>query len=660
MSSRGLLAAAILVSCGLTGCGGGGEQTSAPSSIQQTYAIGGSITGLSAQGLVLQDNGGDNLTVPAGTTNFTFATPIATGGTYAVTVMSSPANTTCSIAQGSGTVAAANITNIRVTCTANSETPPTTYTIGGSISGLTGSGLVLQDNGGDNLTVPSGATSFTFATSIATGRTYAVTVMSSPANMTCSIAQGSGTVAAANITNIRVTCTANSGTPPTTYSIGGSISGLTGSGLVLSLNSGNSLLIVAASAQVFTFTRMFVAGTNFSVTVQSQPTNETCTVMNGTGTVGAANVTNVVVSCSGRFVYVANATDGTTGDVSQFSIDAATGALSAIASGIVTAGTNPSGIAVNFAVPNTPEVYVANATSADITAFAFFTTSAGGSTAGALFGPIDTLIVDPNNPPVPNLAAPIAVTRSGAFLFAAASGTASPRDAIYGFTLDQAGNLSIAADSTTVTGGAVSGLTIDPTSTLLFATTSATNHLDVYSIASGANLTAIANSPFATGVDPQRIAVWPKSTSTAGFVYTANRGDNTITAFSYSSSQGSLKLQPATTYSTGKAPLGITIDPTGTYLYTANSGDGTVSTFSINQTTGALAALGAAVASGNLNPMLHANPGPVDLVIDPSGKYLYCVNGIDGSISLFKVSVGVLTLNNTYATGAGAAAVALY
>jgi 6-phosphogluconolactonase len=206
----------------------------------------------------------------------------------------------------------------------------------------------------------------------------------------------------------------------------------------------------------------------------------------------------------------------------------------------------------------------------------------------------------------------------------------------------------------------VSGLTVDPSSTLLFATISGANHLDVYSIASGAALTAVPNSPFATGNGPQGVAAWPKSTSSAGFVYTANQGDNTISAFSYGTSQGSLQLQPATTYSTGQAPVGMTIDPTGTYLYTANSGDGTVSAFSINQSTGALTALGAAVASGNLNPTLHANPGPVALEVDPSGKYLYCVNGTDGSVSRFTVSAGALMLSNTYATGAGATAIAIY
>src|ERR1700690_4594238 len=81
-----------------------------------------------------------------------------------------------------------------------------TYTIGGTVTGLTGSGLVLQDNSGDNLTITaSGA--FTFKTSIASGKTYSATVLTQPTSpvQTCTVANGSGT-ASANVTNLAVAC----------------------------------------------------------------------------------------------------------------------------------------------------------------------------------------------------------------------------------------------------------------------------------------------------------------------------------------------------------------------------------------------------------------------------------------------------------------------
>ena len=62
--------------------------------------------------------------------------------------------------------------------------------------------MVLQDNGGDNLTVSANGP-FTFATKLATGAAYAVTVQTNPAGQTCTVASGSGTIGSANVTNVR-------------------------------------------------------------------------------------------------------------------------------------------------------------------------------------------------------------------------------------------------------------------------------------------------------------------------------------------------------------------------------------------------------------------------------------------------------------------------
>ena len=152
----------------LLGCGG--ASPAAPSASSQpppaTYSIGGTISSLSGTGLVLQNNSGNNLSLSAGATSFTFTTSVASGGAYSVAVLTQPSTPvqTCVIANGSGT-ATANVTNVQVTCTA---TTVPSYAIGGTVSGLSGAGLVLRDNGGDNLSMAANG-SFTFATSIASG-----------------------------------------------------------------------------------------------------------------------------------------------------------------------------------------------------------------------------------------------------------------------------------------------------------------------------------------------------------------------------------------------------------------------------------------------------------------------------------------------------------
>ena len=95
----GLLFALLFL---LSACGGG---SSAPP--PATYAIGGSISGLRVAGLVLQNNGGSNLSVPAGASSFRFSTPVASGSTYDVTVLTSPPGPpaqSCTVQNGSGTV----------------------------------------------------------------------------------------------------------------------------------------------------------------------------------------------------------------------------------------------------------------------------------------------------------------------------------------------------------------------------------------------------------------------------------------------------------------------------------------------------------------------------------------------------------------------------
>ena len=81
------------------------------------------------------------------------------------------------------------------------------YTIGGTVTGLIGSGLTLRNNGGDNLTTSTNG-NFTFAASIASGSAYSVSVFVQPTSpsQTCSVTNGSGTVGSTNVTNILINC----------------------------------------------------------------------------------------------------------------------------------------------------------------------------------------------------------------------------------------------------------------------------------------------------------------------------------------------------------------------------------------------------------------------------------------------------------------------
>jgi len=79
------------------------------------------------------------------------------------------------------------------------------------VSGLTGNGLVLQNNGGDDLSI-TGNGSFVFSTPLPADAAYSVTVHTQPtdATLNCIVmnAGRKGTVQSANVTAVSVVCTA--------------------------------------------------------------------------------------------------------------------------------------------------------------------------------------------------------------------------------------------------------------------------------------------------------------------------------------------------------------------------------------------------------------------------------------------------------------------
>jgi hypothetical protein len=81
--------------------------------------------------------------------------------------------------------------------------------------------------------------------------------------------------------------------------IGGTVSGL-GSGLNLTLQDNNATNLTLTSNGSFSFSTGIASGGTYSVTVLTQPTGQTCTVVNGSGTVDSnGDTVNIVaVTCA--------------------------------------------------------------------------------------------------------------------------------------------------------------------------------------------------------------------------------------------------------------------------------------------------------------------------------------------------------------------------
>ena len=196
---------------------------------------------------------------------------------------------------GSGTASTSNITNVQVTC-ANA------YTVGGTVSGLSGT-VVLQNNGGDNRIINSNG-SFTFATPVAQGAPYSVTVLTQPTGQTCSLTNDSGTMGGANVTNVGVSCVTNTTTLSTSASqLALSVTGITEYGVSGTPSSGLARVITITNTESDTAVNLAVtpptwpAGTSNTTTCGSTlAALSTCTITITPGATATSDGTN---PCSG-------------------------------------------------------------------------------------------------------------------------------------------------------------------------------------------------------------------------------------------------------------------------------------------------------------------------------------------------------------------------
>ena len=184
---------ALACAVSLASCGGGNTGT---------LYLAGSVSGVTQDGLVLQNNGGNDLVVPAGATSFQFKDLVPTDSVFNVTVKSSPPNvqSACTASNNTGNTGLYSVTSVVITCIIK------THLLGGTVNGLTAEGLVLI-NGSDRVTVPANATTFAMAP-VSESYPYGITVFQQPTGLTCSVANGVGTETA-DFNGVVVSCKPN-------------------------------------------------------------------------------------------------------------------------------------------------------------------------------------------------------------------------------------------------------------------------------------------------------------------------------------------------------------------------------------------------------------------------------------------------------------------
>lgn len=185
-----MLRSALAIACtiALAACGGKTSMVS----------LGGSVTGLQTSGLVLAV-GGLTVTIPANATSYVFPTQVVSDASFAITVQSQPTDLTCSVANASGVTVSAGISNANVSCVVSK------FKLGGSVGGLASGELQLA-NGSDVVVIAANATSFVFPGKVTKGVSYGVTILSKPADLTCSIVNDVGTMPEADNLTVQVSC----------------------------------------------------------------------------------------------------------------------------------------------------------------------------------------------------------------------------------------------------------------------------------------------------------------------------------------------------------------------------------------------------------------------------------------------------------------------
>ena len=187
--------AALLCASALAACGG---------SDSGSLPVSGTIYGLNRAGLILTTNG-EELTVADSAGSFAFTKLLSPDTEFFVEVKKSPDGQKCTPTNNKNKINYYTYNSTIINCTTDS------YPLGGSVSGLTGSGLVLA-NGSSTVAILPGATSFVFTTLVPNRGPYTVTVLTPPDGQTCTVTNGVATqMPMAAVNNVVVTCNKKSG-----------------------------------------------------------------------------------------------------------------------------------------------------------------------------------------------------------------------------------------------------------------------------------------------------------------------------------------------------------------------------------------------------------------------------------------------------------------
>lgn len=200
---RSILRTGMALACAvsLASCGGGNTGT---------LYLAGSVTGINKDGLVLQNNGGSDLVVPANSTSFQFTDLVPSDSVYNVTIKSQPDNvTSCTVLYGTGNTGLYSVSTVQVNCIIH------TFALGGTVTGLNAGASLVLVNGTNKVTVTGTGADVPFQMApVSQDYPFGVTVFTQPAGQVCTVTSGgNGNITGDFSNGVRIAC---ANTPVTT------------------------------------------------------------------------------------------------------------------------------------------------------------------------------------------------------------------------------------------------------------------------------------------------------------------------------------------------------------------------------------------------------------------------------------------------------------
>lgn len=305
--------------------------------------------------------------------------------------------------------------------------------------------------------------------------------------------------------------------------------------------------------------------------------------------------------------------------------DPNSGLLTVLVGSPITAGPGVESIVIH---PSKKFLYAANSGESDVSRFTI-------ATDGSLTEVTPRTIVGTS----PNL---LAMDAAGSFLYVSNLGS----NTISVFSIDASSGALAPVGAPFPIGSTALDMKLSPAGDVLFVTIGGSpGFVESFSNPSSGNPTATSVQ---AGVNPNGLAIDPSGT----YLYTANTGDNSISAFTIGANG---VLTPISGFPLGEtffAPLALFIDSSGKYLYVANEGSANLAAYGIGS-DGGLALLS--------NSPFGTNPQPSFITSDASGKYLFVGNQSSPAIQSFSLdgSTGTLTSVKSFGVGSTPTSIAL-